>query len=97
MTTEHQPLTRHAAGFFHDLQFSQHWKCSVAVSSAPNVTLPDGALRVQEHAAWSAIYNSPCARKRVFPRHQGGETNGRFRKVSKWSSKVQVESSVDDH
>ena len=50
----------------HDLQFPQPWKCSSAVASVVNVTLPDGALRVQEHAAWSALNVSPCFRECVF-------------------------------
>ena len=58
----------------HDLQFSQPWKCSSAVSSAANFTLPDGALRVQEHAAWSAFNYSPCFWKHVFSRLQSGES-----------------------
>ncbi|KAJ7331594.1 hypothetical protein OS493_019179 [Desmophyllum pertusum] len=35
-------------------------------SSVANVALPDGAVRVQEHAAWSALYVSPCFRECVF-------------------------------
>ena len=58
-------------GVRHDLQFPQPWKCSSAVASVANVALPDGAVRVQEHAAWSALYVSPCFRECVFPRLEG--------------------------
>ena len=81
--TKDQFVTKHVdVGACHDLQFSRPWKCSSAVSSAANITLLDGALRVQEHAAWSAFNDSSCLRKRVFPRLQDGETFRRFPKVS---------------
>ena len=67
-------IAQHGVGAWHDLRFSQFWKCSSAVASAANVTLPDGAVRVQEHAAGSAINFSPCVRECFLPRLQGGKT-----------------------
>ena len=62
-------LLKHGdASACHDLQLSQPWKCSSAVTSAVYCPLSDGALRVQEHAARSAISDSPCVREHLFPR-----------------------------
>ena len=53
-----------------ELQFSQPWKCSSIVASAVHSALNDGAIRVQEHAARSAINDSSRVRERLFPRVQ---------------------------
>ena len=60
---------------FHDLQFSQPWKCSSVVASAVHSALSVGALRVQEYAARSAFIDYPCVREHLLPRLQGGETS----------------------
>ena len=73
---------QHGVGVWRDLRFSHLWQCSSAVASAPNVTLPDGAVRVQEHAAGSALNDSTCFRECIFPGLQGGETHRRFPEVS---------------
>ena len=75
--------TQHAAGVCHDLQFSKRWKCSSSVAYIAHVTLPDGVVRVQGHAAWSAFNHSPRFRERAFSQLQGRETQRRFPEVSK--------------
>ena len=63
-------LVQHGVGVYHGLQFSQPWKCSSAVASAVHSALPDSALRLQEHAPWSALNDSLCVGQYVFPRLQ---------------------------
>ena len=75
-------FAKNGVGSRNDLQFSQPWQCSSAVTSALHSSLPDGALRVQEHAPGSARNNSPCIGKHIISRLQSGETNGCFQKVS---------------
>ena len=70
MTPQHGDLSA-----CHDLQFSQPWKCTSVVASAVHSALPDGALRVQEHAPGSAINDSPCVREHLFSQPQSGETS----------------------
>ena len=53
---------------------SQFFKCSFGVPFGSTVTLPDGALRVQEHATGSALDGHPFLRECIFPRLQGEET-----------------------
>ena len=66
--------TNHGVPAWHDLQFSQPRKCSSAVASAVHCTLPDGALRVQEHAPGPALHDSPCAWQHLFTRYEGRQT-----------------------
>ena len=73
---------KHDIPAWHDLQFSQPRKCSSAVASAVHSALPDGALRVQEHAPGSALHGPPCVWEHVFPRHEGGEIFRCLQKVS---------------
>ena len=73
---------KHGVSTCNDLQFSQPWKCSSAVASAVHSALPDGALRLQEHAPGSALNDSPCAGKYLFTRLQSGENYRCFPKVS---------------
>ena len=75
-------FTEHDLGFCHDLRFFKFRKCSFAFASATNAALPDGALRVQEHAAGSTLYDYPCFGEHIFTRLQSGETYRRFQKVS---------------
>ena len=49
-------LSKHGAVVVrHDFHFPDRWKYSSSAAFTANVTLPDGVVRVQEHAAWSAF------------------------------------------
>ena len=77
-------LSKHGAVVVrHDFHFPDRWKYSSSAAFTANVTLPYGVVRVQEHAAWSACYDYPRFRQRVFPRLQDRETRRRFPEVSK--------------
>ena len=73
---------KHVACVCHDLQFSQPWKCSSAVTSVVSCALPDGTLRVQEHAPGSALIDSSCVRQHLFHRYQRGHIGRHLPKVS---------------